>query len=44
MECLQCNKPAIEGNETYDGIKIRECEDGHRTGLYFEIHDLSAAA
>lgn len=33
MKCLQCDKSAVEKNETYKGIKIRECESGHRTGI-----------
>lgn len=44
MECLQCNKPAVEKGETYKGIKIRECEDGHRTALYIETYNLSEKA
>lgn len=38
MNCLQCNKPARENGEVYNGIKIRECEDKHRTALYVKAY------
>ncbi|KKM72202.1 hypothetical protein LCGC14_1422990 [marine sediment metagenome] len=33
MDCLQCDRPALERGEVYKGIVIRECDAGHRTGL-----------
>lgn len=32
MICLQCRKSASENGEVFNGVKIRECVDGHRTG------------
>jgi len=38
MNCLQCGKTAVESGEEYKGIKIRECEDGHRTAICAEAY------
>lgn len=35
MICLECSKEA-EQTETYKGIPIGTCEDGHRTGSILE--------
>lgn len=32
MNCLQCNKPAVESGESVGKVKLRLCVDGHRTG------------
>ncbi len=36
MICLYCGKEAILIDETVDGIPLRTCEDGHRTGEIVE--------
>lgn len=43
MTCLACGLEAKETNESYDGVPLRICEQGHRTGELLEAKAENAA-